>query len=128
MRKLKLPGRDRTRPRLDENDIRLIKEQGIEKVKHDAERIVERKLEEPESDPMIPTAGNPVYKAMHACNATSREQLFMSHRIQPEKELTDAQIESVKNLLTRWIVREYNFYREEEREKQIKLRDFYSRR
>jgi hypothetical protein len=127
MRKLKLPGRDKTRPRLDENDIRLIKEQGIDQVKENARRIVEEKLKESEADPKIPTAGNPVYKAMHACNCTSRDQLFMSHRVRPEKELTDSQIESVVNLLIRWVVREHNFYREEEKEKQIRLGDFYTR-
>jgi hypothetical protein len=127
MRKLKLPGRDKTRPRLDENDIRLIKEQGIDQVKENARRIVGEKLKESEADPKIPTAGNPVYKAMHACNCTSRDQLFMSHRVRPEKELTDSQIESVVNLLIRWVVREHNFYREEEKEKQIKLGDFYTR-
>jgi hypothetical protein len=127
MRKLKLPGRDKTRPRLDENDIRLIKEQGIDQVKENARRIVEEKLKESEADPKIPTAGNPVYKAMHACNCTSRDQIFMSHRVRPEKELTDSQIESVVNLLIRWVVREHNFYREEEKEKQIKLGDFYTR-
>jgi hypothetical protein len=127
MRKLKLPGRDKTRPRLDENDIRLIKEQGIDQVKENARRIVEEKLKASEANPKIPTAGNPVYKAMHACNCTSRDQLFMSHRVRPEKELTDSQIESVVNLLIRWVVREHNFYREEEKEKQIKLGDFYTR-
>lgn len=128
MRKLKLPGRDKTRPRLDQQDIKLIREQGIDQVKENAERVVDEKLRQPGADPKIPTAGNPVYKALHACNCTSRDQLFMSHRIRPEKELTETQVESVVDLLTRWIVREYNFYQEEEKEKQIRLGDFYTRR
>lgn len=128
MRKLKLPGRDKTRPRLDEQDVKLIRKQGIDQVKESARRIVEEKLKHAEADPKIPTAGNPVYKAMHACNCTSREQILMSHRIRPEKELTETQVESITDLLTRWIVREYNFYQEEEKEKQIKLGDFYTRR
>ncbi|MFT4892877.1 MAG: hypothetical protein ACI8Z7_000665 [Candidatus Nanohaloarchaea archaeon] len=127
MRKLKLPGRDKTRPRLDQQDIKLIRKQGIDQVKRNAERLVGQKFKESEADPKIPTAGNPVYKAMHACNCTSRDQIFMSHRIRPEKELTEAQIESLTDLLIRWIVREHNFYREEEKEKQIKLGDFYTR-
>ncbi|MFT4868354.1 MAG: hypothetical protein ACI9LV_000982 [Candidatus Nanohaloarchaea archaeon] len=128
MRKLKLPGRDKTRPRLDQQDVKLIREQGIDQVKENARRVVEQRLEESEANPKIPTAGNPVYKAMHACNCTSREQILMSHRIRPEKELTDTQVESITDLLIRWIVREYNFYQEEEKEKQIKLGDFYTRR
>lgn len=97
-------------------------------MKENARKIVEEKLKSGEANPSIPTAGNPVYKAMHACNATSRDQLFMSHRVKPEKELTESQVESIVNLLTRWIVREFNFYREEEKEKQINLGDFYMKR
>lgn len=125
MRKLKLPGRDKTRPRLDQNDIKLIRKQGIDQVKENAERVVEEKLEQAEADPKIPTAGNPIYKAMHACNCTSRDQLLMSHRIRSEKDLTESQVKSVVDLLMRWIVREYNFYQEEQKEKQIGLSDFF---
>lgn len=87
--------------------------------------MVEKKLREPEADPRVPSAGNPVYKAMYACNATSRDKLFMSHRIQPEHELTETQMKSIADMLMRWIVREYNFYQEEEKEKQIRLGDFF---
>lgn len=125
MRKLKLPGRDKTRPRLDQNDIKLIRKQGIDQVKENSERVVEEKLKQAEADPKIPTAGNPIYKAMHACNCSSRDQLLMSHRIRSEKDLTESQVKSVVNLLMRWIVREYNFYQEEQKEKQIRLGDFY---
>lgn len=124
MRKLKLPGRDKTRPRLDQQDIKLIQEQGIDQVKENARRIVGEKLKESEADPKIPTAGNPIYKAMHACNCASRDQIFMSHRVRPEKELTEAQIESLTDLLIRWIVREYNFYQEEKRKQQRNLGEF----
>lgn len=125
MRKLKLPGREKDQPRLDQNDVRLIKQLGIDDVKQHAEQIVEDKLMQEEADPKIPDAGNPIYKAMHACNATSREKLFMSHRIRPDHELTDSQVNSVVDMLMRWTVREYNFYQEEEKEKQIRLGDFF---
>lgn len=124
MRKLKLPGRDKTRPRLDENDIQLIRSRGIDQVKKDAENIVREKLKQPGSDPSIPSAGNPIYKAMHACNSTSRDQLLMSHRIRPERELTETQVKSITNLLIRWIVREHNFFQEEKRKKQEKLNKY----
>lgn len=123
MRKLKLPGRDASRARLDENDIELIKELGIDSIKEQARQIVEEKLRQPGKS-TVPAAGNPVYKAMHACNASSREKLLMSHRIPEDKELTDSQIESVVNMLMRWIVREHNFYMEEERSKQKRLKEF----
>lgn len=125
MRKLKLPGRDASRPRLDENDVKLIQEIGIGGVKEQARRIVNHKLDAPKNDgAQTPVAGNPVYKAMHACNAASREQLSMAHRIPEDKELDDSQVDSIVNLLTRWVVREYNFYIEEHREKQRNLGDF----
>ncbi len=117
MRKLKLPGRDKTRPRLDRRDIDLIKKKGIERVKEDSRKIIETKLrEKPENDgTQTPRAGNPIYKAMHATNINSREKLFMAHRIPEEKTLTDSQIDSLQSLVMRWIVREYNFYQEEQK-------------
>ncbi|MFB6241184.1 MAG: DUF4186 family protein [Candidatus Nanosalina sp.] len=126
MRKLKLPGRSQDMPRLKENDIDLIQENGVEGVKQQARQIVEAKLlEQPENDgKQTPYAGNPVYKAMHACGAASRQDLARKHRIPAGKELTESQVESVVNLLVRWIVREYNFYRKESQAEQKKLAEF----
>lgn len=126
MRKLKLPGRDQTRPRLTEEDIRLIEEQGVSEIKDQARRIVENKLrEQPDNDgQQTPSAGNPVYKAMHACNVSSRKELSRAHRMPAGRELDDRQIKAVVNLLTRWIVREYNFYKEERKEQQKNLGEF----
>ncbi len=124
MRKLKLPGRDVTRPRLNENDVELIREEGIAGLRDHAEMIVSETLGDPEIDKEVPMAGNPVYKAMHACNAASREQLEMSHRIPADKELNKADIASVVDLLARWIAREYNFFMEEKDRKQRNLADF----
>lgn len=117
MRKLKLPGRTVSQPRLEETDIRIINDQGIDGIREHAEKIVERKLrEQPENDgSQTPYRGNPIYKAMHACNVSSRKELSKAHRIPAGKELTDQQIESIVNLLTRWIAREYNFYMQEKK-------------
>lgn len=117
MRKLKLPGRDQSRPRLDRRDIDLIGSKGIDAIKEDTRKIMEEKLrKKPDNDGnQTPKAGNPVYKAMHATNIASREQLFMAHRIPEDKELTDMQIDSLVNLVMRWIVREFNFYQKEQR-------------
>lgn len=126
MRKLELPGRNKEMPRLNENDIDLIVELGVPEVKAQARKIVESKLrEQPENDGnQTPYAGNPVYKAMHACKCASRKELSRAHRIPAGKELTDSQIDSVVNLLTRWIVREYNFYKAESHSEQKKIQDF----
>lgn len=115
MRKLKLPGRDKTKPRLNDHDVKLIKEMGISELKVQARDIVEQKLEEqPKNDgKQTPTAGNPIYKAMHACNCASRKEMSRGHRIPAGRTLTERQIDSIVNLLTRWMVREYNFYKEE---------------
>lgn len=126
MRKLKLPGRDIQKPRLNEADIHLFKELGIEKLKRQAEEIVESKLrEQPDNDGyQTPSAGNPIYRAMHACNVASRKELSRAHRIPAGRTLTDKQIKAVVNLLIRWIVREYNFYQEERINKQKNLSEF----
>jgi len=126
MRKLKLPGRDTTTSRLDERDIQILEESGIKEMKQQARNIVENKLKhQPSNDgSQTPTAGNPVYKAMHACNTSSRRQLSKAHRVPAGKELTDKQIESVVNLLLRWIVREHNFYLEEKKKRQKRISEF----
>lgn len=125
MRRLELPGRGEDMPRLEDRDIALIRKMGIPAVKEMIRDIVESKLkEQPENDgEQTPNAGNPVYKAMHACRASSRKELSRSHRIPAGKELNERHIDSVVNLLTRWIVREYNFYLEEQ-ENQKNLGEF----
>ncbi|MFB6100696.1 MAG: DUF4186 family protein [Candidatus Nanohalobium sp.] len=126
MRKLKLPGRNSEGPRLDDEDIQVIKEIGVAGIKRQARKIVENKLrEQPKNDgKQTPHAGNPVYKAMHACGCASRKELSRNHRIPAGGEMTDNQIEAVVNLIVRWIVREYNFYLEEKRAQQKNLGEF----
>lgn len=126
MRKLKLPGRNSESPKLDEQDVQVIKEIGIEGIKDQAQNIVRSKLRtQPENDgKQTPKAGNPVYKAMHACGCSSRRELSKNHRIPAGRELTEKKIDSIVNLLVRWIVREYNFYLEEKRAQQKGLGEF----
>ena len=126
MRKLKLPGRSSDMPRLNEADFKLIQEVGIQEIKSQARQIVEEKLEDAteHDSQQTPYAGNPVYKAMHACNAASRKKLSRSHRIPADKQMSEKDVDSVVNLLTRWIAREYNFYMEEAPSEQKKLAEF----
>ena len=125
MRRLELPGRGENMPRLEDRDIALIRKEGIPGMKEMIASVVKNKLKrQPENDgKQTPKAGNPVYKAMHACRVSSRKELSRAHRIPAGKELTEKQIESVVNLLTRWVVREYNFYLEEE-DQQKNLNEF----
>ncbi|MFQ3307992.1 MAG: hypothetical protein ACI977_000207 [Candidatus Nanohaloarchaea archaeon] len=124
MRKLKLPGRDQTRPRLSEDDVELIQSLGINNIREQARGMVERYLKRPQSDKKVPTAGNPVYKAMHACNCSSRRELSRAHKIPASGQLSKRDKESIVNLLTRWIAREYNFFKEEKEVQQGELGDF----
>jgi len=126
MRKLKLPGRDAEKPRLKDEDVELIRNLGLEGLKQDARKIVEAKLEEqPENDGFqTPSAGNPIYKSMHACKCASRKELSRSHRIPAGRTLTENQVDAIVNLLIRWIVREHNFYREEKKHRQRNLGEF----
>lgn len=125
MRKLKLPGRDPSKPKLEASDIKLIQNIGVKGIKQQARDFVEEKLrEQPDNDgEQTPKAGNPVYKAMHACRANSRKELSRAHRVPAGPELSDRQVDAVVNLLVRWVVREYNFFLEEE-ESQMNLEEF----
>ena len=125
MRRLELPGRGEDMPRLEDRDMALIRSIGVPGIKDMIIEIVENKLRrQPENDgKQTPKAGNPVYKAMHACKVSSRKELSRAHRIPAGRSLTDGEIGVIVNLLTRWVVREYNFYKEEEKE-QKNLREF----
>ncbi len=125
MRRLELPGRGEDMPRLEDRDVALIRKEGIPAIKEMIESIVRNKLEvQPENDGVqTPRAGNPIYKAMHACRCSSRKELSRAHRIPAGKKLSEKEVESVVNLLTRWVVREYNFYLEEENQ-QKNLKEF----
>jgi hypothetical protein len=125
MRRLELPGRGEDMPRLEDRDIALIRKMGIPALKEMIRDIAGSKLkEQPENDGrQTPKAGNPVYKGMHACRCSSRTELSRAHRIPAGRPLTDKELSSVVNLVTRWVVREYNFYKEEERE-QKNLNEF----
>ena len=125
MRRLELPGRGEDMPRLENRDIALIRKEGIPAIKEMIESIVRNKLEvQPENDGVqTPRAGNPIYKAMHACRSSSRKELSRAHRIPAGRKLSEKEVESVVNLLTRWVVREYNFYLEEE-DQQKNLKEF----
>jgi hypothetical protein len=126
VRKLKLPGRNPEGPRLSDEDFQIIEEIGIRGIKQQAEEIVDEKLgSQPKNDGnQTPRAGNPIYKAMHACGCSSRRKLSKTHRIPAGKKLNDKQVNSVVNLLIRWIVREHNFYLEEKRAQQKNLKEF----
>ncbi|MFB6145643.1 MAG: DUF4186 family protein [Candidatus Nanohaloarchaea archaeon] len=126
MRKLKLPDRGKDRPRLGEKDIQMIRDLGVSTMKDQARQIVEMKLkEQPENDGFqTPSAGNPVYRAMHACHVDSRKNLSQTHRIPAGRDLKEDEIDAVVNLIVRWIVREYNFFIEEKEEQQRSLSEF----
>lgn len=124
MRKLKLPERRGSEIRLDANDIALIQRRGIEGVKSQVREIVETRIE---NDRPVPPRGNPVFKAMHACNATSARDLRKSHGLSTDGGLSSSGKDAIVNLLTRWIVREFNYYREE-MDNQRNLEDFRPRR
>lgn len=126
MRKLQLPGRKKDSARLDEQDIELVREVGIKGLKQQAREIVEQKLrEQPDNDGVqTPVAGNPIYKAMHACRCDSRKGLSKAYRIPAGKRLNDKEVDAVVNLLTRWIVREHNFFRQEKQKKQQRLSEY----
>lgn len=124
MRKLKLPGREKDRPRLNEDDVELIKSQGVDEIKDQARRMVKRYISRPGIEKDVPSAGNPIYKALHACNCSTRRELSRAHKIPANGTLSDRDVDSIVNLLTRWVFREYNFFKEEREMQQKSVGDF----
>ena len=50
-----------------------------------------------------PWRGHPVFIAQHACAACCRNCLRMWHRIPPRKELSDAELDDIVDLILAWI-------------------------
>jgi hypothetical protein len=121
MRKLQLPGRSEEMPRLDENDIEIVNQQGIEGLRDQISMFIDRFLCEGSE---VPRRGNPVFKAMHACGVTDRKELERIHGVPRDVKMSQKRRSAVRNLLLRWIVREANFYRDERETVQANLQKF----
>ena len=99
----------RSRFKLDENDIHMIQEKGIEVIQSHAVDFVTQRLApaEPANDgKQTPMRGHPVFKAQHATACCCRKCLKKWHGIETGTELTSDQIQYVVDVLMEWITRQ----------------------
>ena len=99
----------RSRFKLDENDIHMIQEKGIDVIQSHALDFVTQRLApaEPANDgKQTPMRGHPVFKAQHATACCCRKCLKKWHGIETGTELTSDQIQYVVDVLMEWITRQ----------------------
>jgi hypothetical protein len=89
---------------LSEFEKRQVREQGLAELQDNAREIVIKKLSNPIIDgKQTPFYGSPVFKAMHATACCCRKCLFKWHRILPNRQLSEKDIDYIQDLIYRWI-------------------------
>ena len=94
---------------LKENDIKYIKEKGMNTIKNHAIDFINEKLApaNPKNDgKQTPMKNHPVFIAMHACACCCRSCLYKWHKIPMNKELNNKEKEYILNILLIWIEKE----------------------
>ena len=94
---------------LKENDIKYIKEKGMNTIKNHAIDFINEKLApaNPKNDgKQTPMKNHPVFIAMHACACCCRSCLYKWHKIPMNKELNNTEKEYILNILLTWIEKE----------------------
>lgn len=92
--------------RLEGDDIRYIREKGLDTVRHHAEDFVRERLsdENPKNDGrQTPMRGHPVFKAMHATACCCRSCLEKWHAIPSGKQLTADEQAYITDVIMEWI-------------------------
>lgn len=96
---------------LDRNMKDYVRNKGIEVIKNHAYDFVFTRLADsvPKNDgKQTPMKGHPVFISQHACACCCRSCLEKWHHISSGRQLTNAQIEYIVNLLMEWIKKECN--------------------
>ena len=96
----------RSRFHLSPKERAYVEEKGMETIRSHAEDFVKARLAPAviENDgKQTPMRGHPVFVAQHACACCCRGCLYKWYRIQPERELTEAQQKGIVDLLMAWI-------------------------
>ncbi len=85
----------------------MVEELGMDGIRHHAEMIIEKKLQNPYVDgKQTPYQGHPVFIAMHATATCCRNCLFRWHRIPRHRPLTEEEKRFVVGLIMVWIKKE----------------------
>ena len=94
---------------LSEKERLYVREKGMEVIREHCREIIKKRLApaNPLNDgKQTPMKGHPVFRAQHACACCCRGCLNKWYNVLLNRELTNAQIEKIVNLLTAWIENE----------------------
>lgn len=101
----------RSKFKLDDKDIQMINEKGMDVIRSHAVDFVQKRLAPaviPNDRKQTPMRGHPVFKAQHATACCCRGCLSKWHHIPAGVELTQEQQEYVVNVLMEWIGKKYH--------------------
>ena len=101
----------RSKFKLDDKDIQMIKEKGMDVIRSHAVDFMQKRLAPaviPNDVKQTPMRGHPVFKAQHATACCCRGCLYKWHHIPAGVELTQEQQGYVVNVLMEWIGKKYH--------------------
>ena len=96
---------------LKKKDIEYIDKMGIEKIEEHALDFINTRLKPSiilNDGKQTPFRGHPVFIAQHATGTCCRGCLYKWHKIEKNKELSQEEIEYIKNVIMGWITNHYH--------------------
>lgn len=91
---------------LKEKDKQYIKEKGIDTIRKHATDFITKRIapkEIPNDGKQTPMRGHPVFIAEHATATCCRTCLYKWHKIPPNIELNEKQINYIVDIIMKWI-------------------------
>lgn len=95
---------------LSAKDKAYIDEKGMDTIRLHAYDFISSRLapaEIPNDGKQTPMRGHPVFIAQHATACCCRGCLYKWYRVKKGKQLSEAQVDKIVNLIMAWIEREY---------------------
>ena len=95
--------------KLRDNDKRYIFDKGIDKIREHAYDFINKRLSSKvilNDGKQTPMRGHPTFIAQHATACCCRSCIYKWHKIQPNKELTEEEINYLNEVIIRWIIKE----------------------
>lgn len=92
--------------KLNEKDKNYIREKGLDKIEEHAYDFINKRLAPeviPNDGKQTPTHGHPVFKAQHATATCCRGCLYKWHKISPNKQLNQKEIDYLVKIIMEWI-------------------------
>lgn len=99
----------RSKFHLKEKDFKYIDEKGIDTIKQHAYDFITKRLKPefiPNDGKQTPMRGHPVFIAQHATATCCRGCLNRWYKIEKNRELSDAEVDFVVELIMKWIEKE----------------------